>query len=563
MDASNHALGGPDGSARDLPRGSGRDVYLAPWRKLGAGAKRRGLLFVVCLLLICGTAAFIGVVPTLIFGHDNFFLLGNGWRVYCGQRPHLDFYSPWGPLTYLIVELGFVLSNASPNAIGYGSAIVGLVLGLWAYWLGRDRLEAAPRILLGLYLALLVTAPYALGTRPTWSTHAMVYNRYGFALVGLVLVECLQRSEGTEENAGERWGGISTGVAMALALFLKASYFGICVPIVGASLVYRGLNRRRMGGLAAGFGVVALMLLAYLSFDVLRIGQDLWMAAGARSKGLGLMKLVVVLISQVPFLAVVIALSLYGTAAVKEAGRWLEKQALLIWGLLVFMADVMLIFSNMQARGMPLLGVFGIVVASRLTVERRRAGGAESRTEKQRYLFVLLLCGCLSLPQLCSDLVGLGYGAVEKAHPSAARSLVRFSVPRLRPMILYDGPFEKRSNGGVYTGRINEGIALLKQHCGPGDRVLNMDMVNPFPYALGWKPPRGGMAATNYNFIFTDELRPSDEAYFGDSNVVMVPKEPALEPLYSDGYYRIYLPAMLERYRLAAESESWRLYKLK
>ena len=544
-------------------------MFLLSWRKLGNGAARGRLLFVVCLLLICGTTAFIGIVPTRIFGHDNFFLLGNGWRVFCGQRPHLDFYSPWGPLTFLIVALGLFLSNASPNALGYGSAIVGLLIGLWAYRLGRNRLEAAARILCGLYLALLVTAPYALGTWPTWSTHAMVYNRYGFALVGLVIVECLQRSADTEEQAGERWGGISTGVAMALALFLNASYFGICVPIVGASLVYRGLNRRRMGGLAAGFGVVALMLLAYLSFDVLRIGQDLWMAAGARSKGLGLMKLVVVLISQVPFLAVVIALSLYGTAAVKEAGRWLEKQALLIWGLLVFMADVMLIFSNMQARGMPLLGVFGIVVASRLTVERRRAGGAESRTEKQRYLFVLLLCGCLSLPQLCSDLVGLGYGAVEKAHPSAARSLVRFSVPRLRPMILYEGigsrvDYSKRENGGgVYTARINEAIALLKQYCGPGDRVLNMDGVNPFPYALGWRPPRGAMAAVAYNYLLTDELHPSYEAYFGNATVVMVPKEPAVEPKYYDGYYRIYSPGLLERYRLAAESGSWWLYKLK
>ena len=62
---------------------------------------------------------------------------------------------------------------------------------------------------------------------------------------------------------------------MALALFLKASYFAVCVPIVGASLVFRGLNRRRLGGLAAGFGVVALSVLAYLRFDVVRSGAGL------------------------------------------------------------------------------------------------------------------------------------------------------------------------------------------------------------------------------------------------------------------------------------------------
>jgi hypothetical protein len=347
---------------------------------------------------------------------------------------------------------------------------------------------------------------------------------------------------------------------MALALFTKASYFGVCVPIVGASLVFRGLNRRRLGGLAAGFGVVALAVLAYLSFDVVRVVQDLRMAAGARSQDVSLLKLIVVLSSQVPSLAVVIALSLYGSSANKQAGRWLEEQELLIWGLLVLLADAMLMLSNMQVRGMPLLGVLGIVVASRMTAERRGAGCAESRAGKQRYMLVMLLCGFLTLPQLCSDLAGLGYGAIEKAYPSAAGSWVRFSVPRLEAIILYDGP---SSDGGVYTARINEGIALLKLHCGPGDRVLNMDMVNPFPYALGWRPPHGGMAAVGYNYLFTDELRPSDESYFGDTTVVMVPKQPELQHKYYDGYYRIYRPALLERFRLVAESESWRLYKLK
>jgi hypothetical protein len=563
MEPLNHASGGPHGSARNLPTESGWDVFSQLWRKCGYGAARGRLLFVVCLLLICGTAAFIGIVPTRIFGHDNFLWLGNGWRVYCGQRPHVDFYSPWGPLAFLIVGLGMFVSNASPNALGYGSAMFGLFVGLWAYRLGRNRLEAAPRILVGLYLALLVTAPYALGTWPIWSTHAMLANRYAFALVGLVLIECMQRAEGTESNAGELLGGLSTGTAMALALFTKASYFGVCVPIVGASLVFRGLNRRRLGGLAAGFGVVALAVLAYLSFDVVGVVQDLRMAADARSKAMGVLNLVKIFVAEATSLAVVIALYLYGSSPHKRKGRWLEEHELLIWGLLVFLADAMLISSNMQERGMPLLGVYGIVFASRIIAERRRAGCAAPRSEKQRCIFVLLLCGFLSLPQLCSDVVGLGYGAIEKAYPSAARSRVRFSVPRLGSMILYDGPFDKRANGGVYTARINEGIALLKRYCGPGDRVINMDMVNPFPYALGWRPAHGGVAAVAYNYLFTAELHPSDEEYFGDATVVMVPKEPALEQDYYDGYYRIYHPALLERYRLAAESESWRLYELK
>jgi len=84
---------------------------------------------------------------------------------------------------FLVVGMGLTLSNASANGIGYGSGIFGLVIGLWALWLSRDRFSSAPRFILGIYLTLLVTAPYSLGIWPLWSSHAMLYNRYGCALL--------------------------------------------------------------------------------------------------------------------------------------------------------------------------------------------------------------------------------------------------------------------------------------------------------------------------------------------------------------------------------------------
>jgi hypothetical protein len=85
---------------------------------------------VIVLAAICLLTVYIGVVPTLIFGHDNFFFLENGWRTLNGLRPHLDYWSPWGPVMFLLVAFGLKLGNASPNAIGYGSALFGLIIGL-------------------------------------------------------------------------------------------------------------------------------------------------------------------------------------------------------------------------------------------------------------------------------------------------------------------------------------------------------------------------------------------------------------------------------------------------
>src|ERR1700693_6351930 len=69
------------------------------------------VVFILGLLTICGAAALTGAVPTKVFGHDIFFQLDNGWRVINGQRPHLDYYSPWGPVTFLVTAMGLTISG--------------------------------------------------------------------------------------------------------------------------------------------------------------------------------------------------------------------------------------------------------------------------------------------------------------------------------------------------------------------------------------------------------------------------------------------------------------------
>ena len=219
--------------------------------------------------------------------------------------------------------------------------------------------------------------------------------------------------------------------------------------------------------------------------------------------------------------------------------------------------------SNAQLYAMPLLGVFAILFASRVTAERQQLPVMEARTELPRHVFLLVLCALLVVPQFASDLVGLANGVFQKAHPSATIGLVRFTEPHLASLILYDGDSHKAANGSVYTNYVNDGVALLRKHCDASDRVLTMDMVNPFPYALKWRPPQGGIAAIAFNYTLSAQYRPSFDAYFGDATVVLMPKRPAQMPHYIDGFYALYTPALLERYQLYAESDWFWLYKRK
>jgi hypothetical protein len=126
---------------------------------------------------------------------------------------------------------------------------------------------------------------------------------------------------------------------------------------------------------------------------------------------------------------------------------------------------------------------------------------------------------------------------------------------------MYDsGEYQKQTNGSIYTRQISDGLRLLRAHCTSSDRVLTMEMQNPFPWALGWPPPRGGIASIAFNFTISAKYRPSFDVFFGDATAVMAPKHHATPDDLIDGFHAIFLPAVRQRFRAKAESTEWILY---
>jgi hypothetical protein len=521
------------------------------------------VVFPACLVAICGAAVFIGAVPTRVFGHDIFFLLDNGWRIVNGQRPHVDFATPWGSVTFLVSGLGLVLSGYTVDGVGYGSALVGLLIGIWCFRLGRNRLESIPRVLISLYLVVLVVAPYPLGWGIFHTSHAMVPNRYGYALLGLVMVESFW-TLGTKNRETEEWiGGISTGVAVALALFLKISYFFVAVLLIGTSFLYRGPSRRQLLGMFIGFSSVSTAFLTYLGFDIPAVLGDLKMAAGARSEGFSVYHLGLKFLINTPYLVLMGCLAVLGSYSENAAPTRRSTINSLLLAALVFAADMLLLFTNMQPTELPLSMIFCFFAANRAIVRHRVPADQEAHPARPAGRIVMVTGTIFFLVQFALGCSGLVYGVWMKANPSNLGSVERFTEPRLVPLILYDERSQPASNGRQYTTYVKEGIRLLRKNAGSDETVLTMDMINPFPYALGRRPALGGIAAAAYRYTLSDAHRPSDERFFGTADVVMVPKRPASLRFFFDGFYRIYEPALHDRFRLAAESDMWYLYKRK
>jgi hypothetical protein len=537
---------------------------LLDWFATSRNPARLRSIFLVLLVVVCGVTAFIGAVPTLIYGHDDFLLLENGWRVLFGQRPQLDFWSPWGPVMFLAMALGLKVGNTSPNGIGYANAIFGLLAGLWAYRLGRNRLTPIVRVLLPLYATLLICAPYPLGESPLLSSHAMLYNRYGYALIVLMIVECFQPVRDPKRELEDRLGGISTGAAAALAFFLKVSFFLVSLPLIGASLILWRPSRKRILAILLGFGSIALLNMAYLKFNFPAVVNALRAAAGARAQAWSpLLPIRIVEANPGPFFLVMV-IALAGSFLFRGRRTWREEYQLPLVAALLYLVEIGLISTNGQGPDWPILPVFSLLVASRTADNRNESPAVILDSQLPYHSTLILLCGLLFLPQFIAETAGLAAGAIRKAHPSPVESPVRFTEPRLSSLLLYNSPSAvKSSSGSVYTTYVNDGAALLRRNCDSRDRVLTMDMQNPFPFSLGWQPPRGGIASTAFNFTLSAKYRPSFDAYFGDATVVMVPKRPAATPHYLEGFYAIYLPAMLERFQLADQSDWFDLYKRK
>ena len=524
--------------------------FLALWQNPRTSSRVPLFVFLTGLAVICGAAVFTGAVPTRIFGHDVFIPLDIGWRVLNGQRPHVDFTSAWGPVWFLIVALGLTLSGNSVNGIGYANAFVALVVAIWCFRLGRHRVLNASLILLSLFLAALVAAPYPLSINPWVPSHAMVYNRYGYALLGLILLECCEPIRGPKHNRfRDAVGGFSTGVALSLTLFLKASYFLVALVLIAIiSVVLRRLQRARLLGVFLGFCCASICLLAYLRFHLLAMLRDLHMAAGARGEGF---TLTTVADNAFSFGSVLLAVALFAfTTTLVLGGRVAQWRGLRlpITAALCLLADIGLMSSNAQRGSFPVCAVLAILIVNDVVQDLH---GLQT-TESSWYAGALCLAALLFVPQFSSDIAGLAYGVWEKARPPAPSEVLRFTTANLRPLLLYEGN-EERSNGKAFTTYVNDGVALLEAHTRPDETILTMDMTNPFPYATQRRPAHGGFVAPAARLTITAAHRPSDDEFLGDTDILMIPKHPSTD----NEFIQWYQGVITRRYYVAAQSDWW------
>ena len=507
------------------------------WNSGSAAPRQAALVFWLLLGAICAIRAYIGLSGVRAFSHDGFLVLDGAWRMVNGQRPHVDFNSMVGPLAYLPTVLGFQLCGDTAAGFGYGQAIVAFVLGAWAFVLGRD-LAPVPRAVFALSVAAIAGSPAQIGPSPFELSPGMTYNRYTYALLGVVMLECVR-----ERRQGEFYAGLSSGIALGLMTFLKMTGVVIEVVLLLGLLPMRPQTWRRWGGLASGFVIVALPLLVYLHFDLGQVWRDLQLTAAAKH---------MVVYDRFDFgsLFIEAALTLLVTVEVVyllgERDRGTEARRL-FWAMgVVIFASLGLILGNYQRASMPLLTLMLVVVLDHV-VQYLPASREHGSVRSMAVAGASILIGTLGLSLAASLFAGVALKVFTVPHRPG------FHAPALRSFV----PVGEEI---AYTHWANEGFDLLAAHRRPGERVMSLDFTNPFSFGLHIPPAPGGTTNLQFHGSFDDQHKVSPERLFGGAELVMLPRSYSDPTLYSSIPLN-YGPYLHQHYGLIGQTEAWQLYR--
>ncbi len=448
-----------------------------------------------------------------------------------GQRPHIDFYSHLGFLAYLPTGIGLWLSGGTAWGLGYGQSLIALLLGIWAFLLGRKRLADVPLTLMCITVVLMAVAPFALGFSPMKPTPAMLYNRQGYALLALTLLEVFQPATRCAEEREDLWGGISTGAILAILFFLKITYFAVALFLLVTLLPCRVQSRMRWLGIAAGLIAVTGACCVYYGFHIGPLVHDLITIGGGKHIYLGWYLIDGVLEEA----GIVAALAISAALLLRVYHERNTALAVALAGAAVAFAGTVMIFGNFEQIGFPLAAFLAIVVLNAVNLRIPEVRLAPDYFHAS----VLLLGSVLILGSLLSGMIGMTFALGQRMFLHRTEA---FNLPRLSGFTT--GPDDR-----WYADLVNDGVPLIEKFRRPKDTLMSLDFSNPFSYGLGMRPAYGGTPVLQYGTTFNDRFKPTPEFLIGSADLIAVPKK-ASDPTLDINVPRLYGPYLKSHYHL-------------
>ena len=512
------------------------------------------------LVMLAGAPVLLGVWALLshdlVLSHqmtwDFLYNLSGAWHLQHGHVAHVDFHEPVGQLNFVLTWLGFQFFGPSPFAFLAGVTIVAGMVFASAVLAVMYRLPLIPAVLFVIFVSLLVLMPADVGDLPDAYSFAMSYNRYGWSLLSiLALILFLP----PKDFANGGWIDIGNAALVLTALFyLKVTYFAGGLALVGLAMLISPHVRVRLAAwLAIGVLVFANAVAPwnhpYLS--------DLVQAASAGSVQSDLR------FHLNNFFSNAEGYAPYAAGVAFAAWMWWRgvaplRLAIATSGILVI--GFLVLAQNHQSHGLPL----GIVIAFLLYGEIH-----ERPDTALPALLVLMTFPVFAIGTSAFSLAGYhkkaGRGellqvvegtqlrglAVAQEPPGL---LAAFAGGRGGPSLLnrariVQPRFELTPTEYVET--LVEAATLLADGRHRRGGIVVLDQVNPFPFMLGWPPPRGG-------HLWSGPGAPIQPPalVFAEADHVLIPKFSTYST-WTERARREYGAYLSQNFRAREETQSW------
>lgn len=188
-------------------------------------------LIVLCATWLAFSAVILAPGAFRVTGHevDLIQTLDIAERLVDGLRPHIDFMTPLGVLSFLPISVFLERGYGPGHAYLLAQALVTAVLlpGIW--WVGISRLSGRVRVLFGVGMVALGTALIFGAANPS-ITGAMYYNRWAW-IVAMMVVLVLMVPARTGWRAP--WlDGVLLGLCGAALVLTKLTFVVALAPFV-------------------------------------------------------------------------------------------------------------------------------------------------------------------------------------------------------------------------------------------------------------------------------------------------------------------------------------------
>jgi hypothetical protein len=531
--------------------------------------RRRWLALLAAGLLLAGVCLLqfaLGAFPTRIYGHDLFVFLNGAWRVASGQIPYVDFYSGLGVLVWKPIQWAFLLYGFKAGAIGLARALYTAVLGAWFLWLIWREPKRTRVIGLWLFLLIFLSAARPLGEYPTWISHAMFYNRVGYALVFLVIFEQLPVSRFRALDSGSEvypelrfWRGFSSGAAVACTILLKISFFIPAAGVLGLGLLFFGLNRKHIAGLFAGALAVLVLAMAFLHFQPAAFLHET-IILGRERQGMLKSQLFSAFVKdfgEILFtLAAGVIIAIVGFVHRRVALRYIFAT------LIVVELDIFCRATNAMRGDLPLSAFWCLSGVVLLLSFPGVPGGM--RFLQPRFIIPMLVLSPMVIPIVVMDFTSSAYAAFETIAIRKQQE-PRFASAALSSWVPLDWKGDETTwlneNGKPLVLITNDGLQLLRQLSRPQETVASISFVDIFSFALGRRPAQGGAVWLDPNNNVSQSQPLPLEMVIGRPDLLIVQETSDLDTVDVKAMFGIYPNLLTKDFVLVGKSEFWSLYR--